>query len=117
MSIQDQNRKDRNEKATKKNHNLLRKTSLRNNPNAHSDPPKDQTVLQMAKHITYLTKIVEEQSKMIHELRNDFKESIGQPKVSMKNISPKNPSCNDFTSEYSNVSSFRSRTLANSQRK
>lgn len=106
MDIQDKNRIERTEKENKKKDIYLRKASVRPGAVGNNDN-KDYKLIALSKQIDRLSKIIVEQSKMINELRNDFKASIGLPVVKMKTINYTARSSHDFSSEYSNPNSNR----------
>jgi signal transduction histidine kinase len=111
MRIQEQNRQQRTDQEIKKKGIVLRKASIRPMANFTQEQKQDHKILQLSKKIDDLTNLIQEQTKIIHDLRNEVKTSLGKPNVRLKKLKNNKRSSHDFSSEYSNSSSFRQKHL------
>ena len=107
--------KARNVTDTKKKAIVLRKTSM--NPmaaaNLTDSQKQDQKYYLLTTKIDKLTKIMEKQHEIMHEMRNEISGTLGLEKKSSRNINDLGRSSHDFSSEASNTSSFQNKYLRN----
>jgi len=83
VNIQEQTKNKRHANTEKKELILLKKVSMRGRQSVKPEQKVEQKMILLTAKVNNLTRIVEEQSKIIHEMRNDLKTSIGLPKVEM----------------------------------
>lgn len=75
MSIQDKNRKERNNNEIKKKVIVLRKASMRPNSNMSPEQRQEQKISQLTNKIDKLTSLIEEQSKAIKDLKSYIRQN------------------------------------------
>ncbi|CAI2368538.1 unnamed protein product [Moneuplotes crassus] len=113
--IQDDNKKAREDKNKTKKAIVLRKASV--NPMAAAkmadSERKDPKYSFLSSKIDKLTRIVEKQHEIIQDLRNDIREKFGLEKLKTEYANDVGKSSHDFSSEYSDDSTFNKKFIRN----
>ncbi|CAI2363764.1 unnamed protein product [Moneuplotes crassus] len=110
--IQSKNKENLKLQQNKKEEILLRKQSIRSNQTLKSDQKQEKKLTLLSSKINILMRIVDEQTKMMHEMRNDLKTHMGLEKVELDSAAKLSSSSSDFNSDSSmpsqlNISKLR----------
>ncbi|CAI2361123.1 unnamed protein product [Moneuplotes crassus] len=111
--IQSNNKKTLKIKQNKKEEIMLRKQSIRTNQTLKSDQKQEKKLILLSSKINMLMRVVDEQTKMMHEMRNDLKAHIGLERVELDSVAV----LSNTTSEFHSDSSMPSHAMASGLRK
>ena len=80
---------------------MLRKQSMRQTSTLKPEQRQEQKMISLTTKINTLMRIVDEQTKIIHEMRNDIKEKFGMEKVELNSEIMISESSSKFSAESS----------------
>ena len=80
---------------------MLRKQSMRQTSTLKPEQRQEQKMISLTAKINTLMRVVDEQTKIIHEMRNDIKEKFGMEKVALNSEIMISESSSKFSAESS----------------